>query len=515
MVHLLPAQSPASELTVSTFTAPDERGLRSLDPLAHGLAYRLDDSLLVLCTQEATFQTLVRASPGQTVGWISSETDSVEIAYLGNSQFYVTNGLPEQSFPVDMRYRGNYPTRHVPDQAIYYQGRFHQLMVSIADDAINDTFLLARFPSLTSEPTVMHALGNFRPFPGDTIRALTYLETDGSQLLYANGADFQWFSRASTVDSGHRPIESSYLGIRYDIYPLTNYTYFLPLEEVATVRPRRLAPGSETPERFISGIGFQGYYQAGPDSILVHFGSSLLKIDEPTQWRETILRADMLGQRTLSAGPYHFFVATDPAVTFVLHQTSNRIDTLPFRITAANTFVAANGEPRTLLQAGASGELFEWTGTEARPIALPETFTGFPPFDVDTDGHYPTIACVKDGRYFFIGQTDVGRVVFTIPLPPGNGKPTERCSPTTAISRILPAELRVYPNPTSGILFIDYAAGTELQGTLYNGRGRRMQSFTMRRSHRLNVEALPAGMYFLRLVDSASGAGSLRPVLIQ
>ena len=62
------------------------------------------------------------------------------------------------------------------------------------------------------------------------------------------------------------------------------------------------------------------------------------------------------------------------------------------------------------------------------------------------------------------------------------------------------AEFAVYPNPTSGSLYIN-GGNAEFSYELYNGMGQRVANGTARGSEQLSVESLTKGVYFLRLTS--------------
>ena len=74
------------------------------------------------------------------------------------------------------------------------------------------------------------------------------------------------------------------------------------------------------------------------------------------------------------------------------------------------------------------------------------------------------------------------------------------------------AEFAVYPNPTSGSLYIN-GGNAEFSYELYNGMGQRVANGTARGSEQLNVESLTKGVYFLRLTSGTQS--SVQKVVVE
>ena len=74
------------------------------------------------------------------------------------------------------------------------------------------------------------------------------------------------------------------------------------------------------------------------------------------------------------------------------------------------------------------------------------------------------------------------------------------------------AEFAVYPNPTSGSLYIN-GGNAEFSYELYNGMGQRVANGIARGSEQLNVESLTKGVYFLRLTSGTQS--SVQKVVVE
>ncbi len=72
--------------------------------------------------------------------------------------------------------------------------------------------------------------------------------------------------------------------------------------------------------------------------------------------------------------------------------------------------------------------------------------------------------------------------------------------------------LGYYPNPTTNILFLDYSENDLLNGELYSATGKRLQTFVFQNEHRLEMKALPQGLYLVRLYSRKGGEITLRVV---
>ncbi|MEM9928911.1 MAG: T9SS type A sorting domain-containing protein, partial [Bacteroidota bacterium] len=79
-------------------------------------------------------------------------------------------------------------------------------------------------------------------------------------------------------------------------------------------------------------------------------------------------------------------------------------------------------------------------------------------------------------------------------------------------SEALPGTLHYFPNPTNDLLYLTYSENDRLLGELYSAKGRRLENFTFRNSHSLSLEALPAGLYLIRLYTQQGSGKTVRVV---
>ncbi|WP_020570534.1 DUF7619 domain-containing protein [Neolewinella persica] len=84
---------------------------------------------------------------------------------------------------------------------------------------------------------------------------------------------------------------------------------------------------------------------------------------------------------------------------------------------------------------------------------------------------------------------------------------------TTSVRNPLPGTLRVFPNPTPGSITLAYSLPDQLLITVFDGRGRRMQTTELKSSGRLELSNLPAAAYYLRVMEVATGRFTTRRVV--
>ncbi len=86
---------------------------------------------------------------------------------------------------------------------------------------------------------------------------------------------------------------------------------------------------------------------------------------------------------------------------------------------------------------------------------------------------------------------------------------------TATTATELAGNLRVYPSPTDGALWLEYSTSTNLRVTLLDGTGRQLlrQSFSGRES--LSLAPYAAGIYLVRVEDPATGRATVRRVVRQ
>ncbi|MEM9930089.1 MAG: T9SS type A sorting domain-containing protein, partial [Bacteroidota bacterium] len=84
---------------------------------------------------------------------------------------------------------------------------------------------------------------------------------------------------------------------------------------------------------------------------------------------------------------------------------------------------------------------------------------------------------------------------------------------TTSVRQVLPGNLALFPNPVSDELRLTYSLPDRLLITIFDGRGRRMQSEVITSSGRLNLAALPPAIYLVRVLEERSGARTTRRVV--
>ncbi len=81
-------------------------------------------------------------------------------------------------------------------------------------------------------------------------------------------------------------------------------------------------------------------------------------------------------------------------------------------------------------------------------------------------------------------------------------------SPAGIMDKARNGKMKLYPNPTKGMLYFEMADGiTITHATVINIRGQVVKEFTLNTSSSdLDVSALSQGMYFLRLADANGGS---------
>lgn len=84
---------------------------------------------------------------------------------------------------------------------------------------------------------------------------------------------------------------------------------------------------------------------------------------------------------------------------------------------------------------------------------------------------------------------------------------------TTSTRDPLPGLLQLFPNPTSGALTLSYSLPGRLLVTVFDGRGRRMQSGELRSKGQLDLSTLPAAIYHISIMDITSGKFTTRRVV--
>ncbi len=460
------AQFGPSDIVVAPLTQPDTRGLEGIANLEYGLAYRLTDSLLLLHPGDTSLQTLVVPPfPGTTTRWISAETDSVEVMPLGNSQFFVTNGRPEESYEVDLQLAENAPTFHSYDNVVFFRDRFYQLMSNHDPfgNVFNGLFLLARFPDSPGDSSELYRLGSYPDATNSFFQLGGVLESDGARLLFNNPADQNSLWRSDGTASGFDSISPDRTVVG-DIYPLDNYTYYSTQIGNQPLILNRLLPGSTEAEELtgITGAG-RGYFSAGDNGVFLYQNDGVELLNEFAGTVTPLFTDDALDERVLSAGSYHFFVS-DNDRTYVLREGTIRIDTLPFRVFQATALPGPGGNASVLLHASDLNRLFEWNGTEILEVALPTDFASFTRTDTDFGGSFNKTATVRDGRYFFIGQTAAGRVIYaTPPIYRGEVSTVIRVTDAVTDDALATIPIRV-TGPVSRVYYTDTAGVALLRG---------------------------------------------------
>jgi uncharacterized repeat protein (TIGR01451 family) len=76
-------------------------------------------------------------------------------------------------------------------------------------------------------------------------------------------------------------------------------------------------------------------------------------------------------------------------------------------------------------------------------------------------------------------------------------------------TQALQGTLRCFPSPTSGLLALTYTDNTPLNGELYSASGVRIRKFSFQKTLSLNLSALPAGLYLIRLYSPEEGRGAV------
>lgn len=84
---------------------------------------------------------------------------------------------------------------------------------------------------------------------------------------------------------------------------------------------------------------------------------------------------------------------------------------------------------------------------------------------------------------------------------------------TTSTQDPLQGVLQLFPNPTSGKLTLNYSLPGELLVTLFDGRGRRMQSEVLRSDGQLDLSGLPGAVFYLQVLEVSTGRYSTRRVV--
>lgn len=79
-------------------------------------------------------------------------------------------------------------------------------------------------------------------------------------------------------------------------------------------------------------------------------------------------------------------------------------------------------------------------------------------------------------------------------------------TPTTSVANVKPnSEVSLYPNPASNSVNLVYDASADIRNiAVYNIIGKQVSLFrpTDNSSANLNIESIPAGIYFVRLINS-------------
>lgn len=77
----------------------------------------------------------------------------------------------------------------------------------------------------------------------------------------------------------------------------------------------------------------------------------------------------------------------------------------------------------------------------------------------------------------------------------------------------LSGTLRVSPNPTAGILNLNFSDQRQLEARLYNLLGKEIQRIGFRVNSSLDLTVLPAGVYLLSVTDAATGEATTRRII--
>jgi len=84
----------------------------------------------------------------------------------------------------------------------------------------------------------------------------------------------------------------------------------------------------------------------------------------------------------------------------------------------------------------------------------------------------------------------------------------------TSLAEIEEEEMfRVYPNPASGMLFVDILDGSEQEYAVIDMLGRERISGQISNKQQIDISALSPGQYLLRIVDLSSGKYSAKVFL--
>lgn len=100
---------------------------------------------------------------------------------------------------------------------------------------------------------------------------------------------------------------------------------------------------------------------------------------------------------------------------------------------------------------------------------------------------------------------------------PGNGI-DENCDDLdgpNSTDQPLAGQLRLFPNPTSGLLYLTSTNQAELSVSVRDLLGREVYTTRFRRTTELDLSPLPPGTYLLRITNEADGSATVRKVVLR